>query len=155
MAPFPSPRLTKRAPGIAAVAPVVDLEPAIPPRAVVTTITGLHVVMIMVHRSFADHVAVFVRFDITMMMIVMDDVRVAVAIDLGNSILIVLVCAHSRASQDERSDCQGKDCLFHENLASRHGKLFIVPCGISCRGSCCRSRLRHRIVCGKPITWAY
>jgi len=35
----------------------------------------------MVHRSFAGHIAGFVRIDMTMVMIVMDNVGVAVAIE--------------------------------------------------------------------------
>ena len=72
---------------------------------IVTTIMGLHVVMIVVHGSFADYVAEFVCINVTMMMIVMDDVGVAVAIDPRDSILFVLMPPRSRTSEDERSNC--------------------------------------------------
>jgi hypothetical protein len=97
----------------------IGSEPAIPPSAVVTVvaISGLHVVMIMVHGPFTDHVAKLVRLDITMVMIVMDNVGVAVAIDPRDSILFIFMRAYSRTSQHERSDCQGpQGCLFHERF---------------------------------------
>lgn len=72
---------------------------------IVTTITGLHVVMIVVHGSFTGYVAEFVYIDMAMVMIVMDNVGVAVAIDPRDSILVVLMPPRSRTSEDERSDC--------------------------------------------------
>ena len=82
-----------------------------------TPMPRLHVMMIMVQSSCADDVAKLVRVDVTMMMIVMNDVGVTVAINLSNAILIVVVGAHSCAGQHERSDCQGtQECLFHERF---------------------------------------
>ena len=84
---------------------------------VVVVVPRHNVVMIMVHGPFTDHVAKLVGLDVTMVMIVMDNIGVAVTIDLSNSILIVVMSAHRCASQHERSDCQGtEECLFHERI---------------------------------------
>jgi hypothetical protein len=88
------------------------------PPMVVVVVPRHDVVMIMVHGPFTGHVAEFVRLEVAMVMIVMDNVGVAVAINPSNSILIVVVVgAHSCTSQNERSDCQGpQGCLFHERF---------------------------------------
>ena len=92
-------------------------KPMVTPPMVVIVVLWHDVVMIMVHDSFADDVAKFVRLDVTMVMVVMDNVGVAVAINPSNSILIVVVGARSCASQHQRSDCEGtEECLFHERF---------------------------------------
>lgn len=88
------------------------------------TVTGPHVVMIMVHCSFADYVAVFVRIGVTMMMIVVDNVGVVVAIDPSDAIFVVIMGARSRSRQNKRSDCQGtQGCLFHEGFGEARAQV--------------------------------
>src|SRR5437868_310287 len=83
------------------------LVSAVPPSAVVVmTITRHHIMVIMVHRLFADYVATFVRIDVAVVMIVVDHVRVAIMIDMGNPILVVVVSACGHTSQNERADCE-------------------------------------------------
>ena len=62
----------------------------------VMAIARLHVMMIVVHDLLADHIAEFIRVNLPVMMIVMDHIGVAVSVDLGDTIFVVLVRQSSR-----------------------------------------------------------
>ncbi len=81
-------------------------------------VTRFHVMMIVVRSPFADHPAVFIGVNLTVMMIVVDDIGIMITVDARDAVVVlVMFCARGGAGQNKSTGCQStKDYLLHKRL---------------------------------------